>query len=364
MLVFRSIWLPDDESYIRAQMHGVTSLESVGGQWNVRGVGLRAAPLTTPENPAQILYPAGQFGDLAIRLFTATRTFGRLEAMVRRRRPAIIHAHSIADGILIEPIARRARVPLIVTAHSFDPLVHCTGMIGHRTQDLFDYVSVLIATTDSVKRALLSSAANPDRLVVHAPGVVVPGPVTAARGAADVAFVDEFDSLESFARMLRVIEGLPAGRRLTLLAVGDGAARHRAQGLAEERGHTANFVGAVSYAELPATLAGARVLVNTARTLGHADTSGVPASIFAAASVAVPAASFDYAEIRSVVADDDTGYLVSEATSRNLSHAVWKLAGQAGQDRALGANARRRIERDFNIDRQCALLGEIYASVA
>ncbi len=76
---------------------------------------------------------------------------------------------------------------------------------------------------------------------------------------------------------------------------------------------------------------------------------GLGVSLLQVAAAGIPVVAFAAGGVREAVAHDHSGILVRTADSVSLAAAVGRLLGDPALARALGDNARRRVESDFSI---------------
>jgi glycosyltransferase involved in cell wall biosynthesis len=90
------------------------------------------------------------------------------------------------------------------------------------------------------------------------------------------------------------------------------------------------------------------------------DTEGTPTSLIEAAACGVPVVATDVGGVRTVVEDGVTGFVVPAADERAFARRVRELAADHGLRTRLGAAARDRARREFDIERMVGEIDEIY----
>ncbi|MEO1236001.1 MAG: glycosyltransferase [Planctomycetota bacterium] len=143
--------------------------------------------------------------------------------------------------------------------------------------------------------------------------------------------------------------------RLTL--VGDGPEEAALRGLAEGLGvmDRVDFAGALPNAAVREWMGKAAAVVLPCREAADGDRDGIPVVLMEAMARGVPVMSGDLVTIRELVADNQTGLMVTPGAVDELSDALVRLWGDPEERRRLGAAGRRRVEEEFsmsvNLDR-------------
>ena len=161
-------------------------------------------------------------------------------------------------------------------------------------------------------------------------------------------------------RFLRLLQTLR--RTVTVpvkgIIVGDGPERARLQAQVHEldlgddvdiRGVTRDMKGVYREAD---------VFVLTS------DFEGTPNVVLEAMACGVPVVSTDVGDVRAVINDGATGFVVEPDREDDLANRVRQLVLDACQRMTLATNARRDIEARFSLDRLAGYLDSLYAAVA
>jgi colanic acid/amylovoran biosynthesis glycosyltransferase len=304
--------------------------------------------------------------------------WGRQRRLVERvlgeRAPSLLHAHFGTGALAIQPAARAAGVPLLVTFHGYDASTMLTAS-GYRAQlrGLFKSAHV-IAVSGEMANRLVACGADPTRLVVHHIGVPLETfPFRARASLPDKVAAGEtveFLQVSSFnekkgheytvAAFRRFLED---GSRARLTFVGDGprAAHIRAAAADLEARGAVRFLGLLPQDEVARVMAEADVFVHHSVTSSTGDKEGIPIGLMEAMASGLLVVSTRHSGIPELVEDGVEGYLVDERDVAAYAAAM-RRALAAGPE--VAAAARRKIERDFDIDTQNRRLAEIYSSVA
>jgi len=296
------------------------------------------------------------------------------ERAIADRSPRLIHAQFAPNALEVLPLARKARIPLLVTFHGYDASTLLSGR-GYRSQlrDLFSYAHILTVSRDMADR-LLAHGADPARLLVHYIGVpletfpfrtrvALPDKVAAGEPA-ELLQVSSFNEKKghvyTVAAFRLFLRDNPHAR-LTL--VGDGPQRDHIRSLTEdlaERG-AIRFLGPLPEQEVAKVLGQCDIFVHHSVTSHTGDKEGIPIALMEAMASGLIVVSTRHSGIPELVEDGVEGYLVEERDVKAYAAAMQKTLTSGPK---MGAAARRKIELNFDMDRQNRLLGEIYQQVA
>jgi glycosyltransferase involved in cell wall biosynthesis len=93
-------------------------------------------------------------------------------------------------------------------------------------------------------------------------------------------------------------------------------------------------------------------------------TEATPLSVLEAARAAKPVVATRVGALAEMVEDGSTGYLVEPRDATALASAVLRMLDTPGAVAAMGARARRLVERKFDIAKSARALEQLYASLA
>lgn len=225
--------------------------------------------------------------------------------------------------------------------------------------------SLVVAVSEFIKEKVLELGADPAKVAVHHIGIPVPPP-TAADVAKewDVAFVGRLVEKKGVLDLISALSRLGPGLRPRCVFVGDGPLAGPARRAAEDAGIDATFVGAQPPDVVHATLQKARVFAAPSRTAANGDSEGFGMVFLEAAAAGLPVVSTLHGGIPEAVVDGQTGLLSAEGDVDELAENLRRLLSSPDLCARLGAAGRLRVEREFDIVTQTALLEEIYDTVA
>lgn len=369
---YRNAYLPRSETFIHEVVARHSRYEPVVLTHERQNPESFPAP-----GPLDVVRPILSGGLLSFLDRSAALTIRRRQFAVgralRRRGPAVVHAHFGEDGVVATRAAEGTGIPVIVTFYGFD----ATRLANHalwrrRFRDLFRRARFVLAEGPQLRRRLLALGCPEEMARIQ------PIPVRLDRfpfrirtrpenGRVIVLqacrFIEKKGmdlTVEAFAR----IAGAWPAAELWLL--GDGPERPRIEALVEKEGlgSRVRFLGMRSHEEYAELMGQAHVFIHPSRTAANGDAEGgAPTTLLEAQASGLPVVASDHADIPSVVAEggallaregDVSG--VARALDHLLSHPQeWAPRAEAG---------RRWVEGHHDPDRLVARLEDLYDEAA
>ncbi len=295
------------------------------------------------------------------------RALHRLDRLLRRLAPDLVHAHSSkAGGIARLVRAVHPRLPLVYSPHGYAFAGHFERDLERTAYRLIErglapLASRVISVCDAEAR-LARQIGSPRRVrVVHNGVSVGSDPVTADRRMTQLRrsgpVICTLTQLRPGKGLETLLDAMPAiltaHPRAQLAVWGDGpdlaplVERARTSAI----GASVHFPGQTS--RPLSVLAGADVFAFP--SLAEA----FPYVILEAMSAACPIVSSDVGGIREALADG-TGRLVPPADPAALAAAVTSLLDDAESARRLGAAARQRVVQMFTVQRMVDETAQVY----
>lgn len=301
--------------------------------------------------------------------------YGGVEAL---RSLSLLHAHFGPNGVYGLSISEKLKIPLVVTFHGFDATVNHRelllqgGMFGRKyllgLPRLKARGAKFIAVSDFLQGKLAEMGMPQNKVVRHyigvdlarftplaaglrRPDIVCVGRLVAAKGIADL--------IEAFAL---ISKRFPDTR---LRLVGQGSDRAMFERLAFERGlqDRVVFEGTMPHAQVAELVRHCAVSVLASKTGqdGWQEAFGL-ASIEAAAA-GLPVVVTRHGGLPETVSEGVTGMVVPEGGVAELADALAQLLQDDGLRTRMGDEARRHVEKNFNLSLQTRKLERIYTEV-
>jgi glycogen synthase len=314
----------------------------------------------------------------------------RIEAVARKWRPDILHAHSpVLDAMAAQRVADRLGLPLVYEIRAFweDAAVgngtgregslkyRATRALETRAVRKADAVAVIC---EGLKSDLVARGIDPTKIFVSPNGVDLalfgePLPYDqglakelAVEGAETIGFIGSFYDYEGLDVLIAAMPALVAARpSMHLILVGGGPmdAALRAQAEASPVADRIRFVGRVPHGEVERYYSVVDVLVYPRKHMRLTDLVTPLKPLEAMAQLRLVAAS-DVGGHRELVRDVDTGTLFPPDDPAALATAVARLFTERDQWDARRARARAFVEEERNWAVNVARYQSIYQNLA
>jgi glycosyltransferase involved in cell wall biosynthesis len=276
--------------------------------------------------------------------------------MVRRLRPAVVHAHWLFPSGLVGALARElpgCRFRFVVTAHGAD--VHVTGgllgsFLKREILDSADQVTVVSKALHDLLRRELPTA----DIAIAPMGVDLQHrfvPATSATGDPVLVFVGRLVEKKGLADLLNAMPTIIAQvANARLLIVGDGPLKAGLQRLTQDLllDDAVRFLGSVANECLPEVLHSARIAVFPFRIADNGDQEGLGLVMVEAMGCGLPVVASDLPGVRDVIEDGVTGRLTPPGDRDSLAAAVIDLLADGDQAMQLGSRARDSVVERFD----------------
>jgi glycosyltransferase involved in cell wall biosynthesis len=363
---YRDVLLRGTETYIRTQGEAMSRYRS-------HYVGMRrVSGLDLPDDRVLVLNRGdtlGRVNEIAFKLFGVSPP---LERAFRALRPAVLHAHMGSDGAVALPLARRLRVPLVVTFRGFDATAtdEATSRRGfryrvflRRREALKREARLFITVSEFIRRRLLALGFPEDRIIVHYTGVdtdVFRPDATVAREPI-VLFVGRLIETKGATHLIAAMRAVQARvPDAELVFAGVGVLRESLERQARESGVRARFLGRVSHEEARRWMSRARALCLPSITASDGTIEGFGTVTVEAQAMGLPVVGSASGGIPEAVADGESGLLAPEGDAGALAQRIEALLTDAPLWERLSAAGVRRVREHFDVRRQTAKLEELY----
>ncbi|MBI2524703.1 MAG: glycosyltransferase [Candidatus Rokubacteria bacterium] len=289
------------------------------------------------------------------------RNLARLAGAIRHLGPDVVQTYGFYSNLPGLLAAWLARVPVRVGgrrdlgAH-LRPVQRRADRAGWRLADR------VVVNSESVRRDLVVHGVTPAKLVVVRNGVNLalwPAPVPpAVEGDATVGMVAHFREQKDHVTFLRaaaeVIRRVPAIR---FVLVGSGPLEAAMRKRAREMGiaDRVEFLGRLEGEALRAAVRRLRVSVLTSK-----NNEGLPNAVLESMAAGLPVVATPIGGTPEVVEDGLTGFLVPPGDPAALAERIVLLLKDPSMARAMGEKGRRRIAREFPVQRMVSEFHVLY----
>jgi glycosyltransferase involved in cell wall biosynthesis len=297
----------------------------------------------------------------------------------RFRELSLLHAHFGPDGVSVMRLARRLRIPLIVTFHGADITVprrslwlSGKGYNYHfllREKRLQREAALFLAVSGFVRGRLIDRGYPDGKVRTHYIGVdaerFTPGErVSDEPYILCVARHVEKKGIDTLLRAFSRLGGKHGA--LSLLLVGQGPLTGTLTTLARTLGIEARvrFLGAQPHERIVELMRGARVFALPSQEAENGDSEALGIVFNEASACGVPVVATRHGGIPEAVLDGETGFLVPERDDAALAERLDRLVSDEALARRMGRRGREYVCEVFDLRKQTRLLEGIFDEVA
>lgn len=280
-----------------------------------------------------------------------------------------LHAHFASAATAVARLAARfARIPFTFTAHAKD-IFHETVVptdLRRKLSEATGAVTVSDFNLDFLRDNYGAAASRVERIYngldlakfqYQAPADRLPLIVSVGRLVEKKGFADLIEAC-------RILAG--RGCRFECLIVGAGELEAELRAQIERLG-VGEFVqlgGPRPQSEIVGLVQSAAAFAAPCVVGSDGNRDGLPTVLLEAMALGTPCVSTDVTGIPEVLRHDETGLMVAQHNPPELADALERLLTDAGLRVRLAQNARALIENDFDINRNAALLRNIFGRAA
>jgi glycosyltransferase involved in cell wall biosynthesis len=286
---------------------------------------------------------------------------------IQQHSPTVIHAHFLKDGLDALILKEELSIPLITTLHGHDiSKTEKKSLFRKSRAYLFDRADKFIVVSDHIYNHAIQNGCPEEKIIKHFIGIDLDS-FKSNRNEAEtpeLLFVGRLTEKKGGIYLLRAMSVLKDKYpELRLTIVGDGSLRKELQTYVETKQLNVDFVGRESSSQIRDRLSKTWVFVAPSITARSGDTEGLPITILEAQALKVPVVSFDSAGISQALEHGVTGLLSKEKDVSALIENIDYFLSSESERIAFGNNGRLRVEKLFDVRKQCKILDGIYDSV-
>ena len=144
--------------------------------------------------------------------------------------------------------------------------------------------------------------------------------------------------------------------------IGDGHQRAELEKLITDYGigDRVKLLRALPQEEVKKLLASTDIFILPCIIAEDGDMDGIPVSLMEAMSMGIPVISTRISGIPELISNRESGILVEEKNAAELSEAILQLIHDSELREQLAVNGRQKIEKEFNIHKTSAEIGELF----
>lgn len=282
----------------------------------------------------------------------------------RRFNVRVFHAHFGYQGAKSIGLARSLRVPLICSFYGDDAFAK---IHEHKYRKLFREADRILVLGPYMKSRLIALGCPADKLRIHHLGIDVAQIKFVSRTIGQkrpVRFLIASSFLEKkgIDIAIRALGNLKSRFEFTLDIIGDGPLKSQLLDEISRAGIEARVTmhGYKSYPEVIAMAATFDVFIQASRTTRDNRKEGTPMVIVDMMATGMAVISTDHSDIPEIVKDGVNGFLAKENDVVTLQNCIERVFNDVSCVERLGLNARKWVEKEFNIKLQTERLEQLY----
>ena len=369
VLIFKSELLQPSETFIAAQGHALR-------RFTPSFVGLRRIPASLLIDPCEItiLTPNDSVRDrIHRRFFLQTGLAPDFLRALKRSHPVLIHAHFAVDAAAALPLQQQLHLPMIVTLHGYDATTIDdflrTSAAGRtylrRRSELRARTTFFVCVSEHIRQQAIERGVREDKIRTIPIGVdlgfFAPDPLRSRDLDPIVLFVGRLVEKKGCIHLIRAMSYLEARHPTAkLLIVGDGPLLDPLRAQASARLRRCTFLGSQPPSVVRDLMYRASVLAVPSIVAANGDTEGLPITLCEAQAVGLPIVAFDGPGVSEAVVGGETALLVSPGDEGALAEAIFCILSNPCFATQLATAGRRRAEQCFSLEKQTALLEDLY----
>ena len=358
--IFRKRLLSYSETFIADQGQLLPSYRSLfcGFETDASGLGLIG------DSNHLLLADHAPLPALSKALFRKGLGGGRWVKAIRRQSPHLVHAHFFNDGLDALKLGRILDIPTITTLHGHD----ITKKENRGAQDtsrrrFFDGVDRVIAVSNFIAGQALARGCPENKLIQHYIGIDLKKfqQEKQESDTPSLLFVGRLVEKKGCTYLLQAMEKLRVRfPEAKLTIVGSGDLERSLRDEVAERQLNVEFAGRANAEQIRDHLAKSWMFVAPSVTAANGDAEGLGMVFLEAQALKTPVVSFRSGGVVEAVADEISGLLCDERDVDGLAANIETLLENPKLRYDMGRQGRERVEREFDVRKQCARLERIY----
>ncbi len=305
-------------------------------------------------------------------LYRLTCVSPRFDRVLRAKTFSLIHAHFGLGAVYALPFALRHALPLVVTFHGYDvPALRFPSlkpdMLRYKAvaPHLVKHLTLGLCASNELRELLIDMGVPAERLRVWRLGIDLSHfqPVVRSRAQTEVIMVGRFVQKKGFEIGIRAFaDQIQRGAKGRLTLVGDGPRAEQVHALVGSLGigEHVRFAGVVDRERLVGMVQQSDVLLAPSIVGFDGDRESGLLVVKEAGACGVPSIGTYHGGIHEIIEDGVTGFLVPERNVEALSERLGRFIADPTLSQRLGAAARAKMERDYDLFKRVEVLETLY----
>lgn len=315
--------------------------------------------------------PKGKVAEYVYQNMAYSPSFNRI---IKKGNFDLIHAHFGTGAVYALPYVKKFDLPFVVTFWGND----VSALIGKQRYDpnrwryilkapeILERADIVLAVSNEMKQILSEIADVEHKTRLYHQGIDLtnfsPGSFS-NEGPVNILLIGRFTQKKGHIVALKAFKKvLDSGKKATLTFIGDGELMETCQKYVQQNniGDHVNFAGVMTQKEIAEYLKNTDMLLVPSIVADDHDREGSPTVIREASASGIPVIGTYHAGIWECIEDGKTGFLVAERDINTLADRIMTLIDDHELRSEMGKNARIKMENEFNLQKQVALLESYY----
>ncbi|QDX93878.1 colanic acid biosynthesis glycosyltransferase WcaL [Brevibacillus laterosporus] len=348
VLLYRRMYLPRSETFIYEQLIGHTHIEPL--------VVTRRNPINVDQFPYQSIY--------------VKKKLTTLHHWVKKKQIKVLHARFGTGGLELVPVAKRSKLPLLVSFHGTDVSrrPNVDPAYCRRLKKLFQKGKAFTVVSKHMKKKLIRLGCPKHKITLLRSGIDLKKftyqatqPVwNDAYGFLSVGRLVEKKGMDTLIRAFRYVH--KAYPKATLTIVGEGDQQKKLKKLIRRYKllECVKLKGGVSHLEVAEELARCHMFVLACKTAKDGNQEGIPNVLMEAMATGRPVISTYHAGIPELVKHGVSGLLAPEKSPYKLAAMMIRMIKEEQRWTEYTLNARVKVEKQHDINKQRKILENLY----
>lgn len=290
-----------------------------------------------------------------------------MRKIIEQVNPDVIHAHFGPMGVLVAPLAKQLKIPLIVSFHGYD----ASSLIKEKFwvkeyQRLNSIVKFVTVVSNDMKLRLERFYPNKIK-VVHV-----------GKRLADYSFIFDINTIKNFLSVGRLTEKkgyfdlikafssvLQEYPYLSLDIIGDGHLKNELQKfiITSNTNNRINLLGPVQHERLIEYYMNSDAFILTSKTAPNGDMEGIPTVLIEAQFLGLPVISTKHSGIPEVIPDENHVFLAEEGNIEQIKQCIIRLINTEETElKEIIKRGRLKVENEFNLHIEVKKLINLYTN--
>lgn len=294
-----------------------------------------------------------------------------IKKIAKQVKPDIIHAHFGPMGVLVSLVAKKLKIPFVVTFYGYDAssLIKEEFWIKEYSK-LWQCATAVTVLSKNMKEVLINVGCNNDIIsIVHL-----------SRNLRNIFFKDPPNSIKKFISVGRLTEKkghydtikafkmvLDEGFNVNLKIIGDGQLKKELENLINEN-ELSNYIvllGAVRNEDTLKELYDSDAFILCSKTAENGDQEGTPTVLIEAQAIGLPCVTTIHAGIPEMIPEENHKFLAEEGNIEQIRDCIINLIKTNGNElKEITERGRKKIEKEFNLGMETTKLINIYKDIS